>query len=136
MDYSELINIAAEAMQNAYVPYSNFPVGAALLCNDGTVFIGCNVENASYPAAICAERNAVSTAVASGHKKFSVIALIANTDDYCSPCGICRQVLVEFSSDMDVIMANKDKKYIVKKASDLLPGFFALKYKNESELIK
>ena len=100
MNDRELLELAKQARGHAYAPYSGFFVGAALLCKDGTVFTGCNVENASYGAAICAERNAVSTAVAAGYREFDAIAIAAEGDGCVYPCGICLQVMNEFSKDM------------------------------------
>ncbi|MCR5686711.1 MAG: cytidine deaminase [Lachnospiraceae bacterium] len=104
MDRNGLIKAAFEARKNAYAPYSNFKVGAALLCDDGSVVKGANIENASYGATICAERSAVCSAVSSGKRSFSAIAVVggdaSETDllgGYAMPCGICRQVLREFS---------------------------------------
>ena len=104
MDKRELMNRALEARRNSYAPYSNFNVGAAVLCDDGSVFKGANIENASYPAGICAERSAMSAAVSSGKRRFEAIAVCGGPgnekDDlsgYAMPCGICRQVMREFS---------------------------------------
>ena len=91
MDDMTLLRMAHDAMKNAYVPYSNFPVGAALLCEDGSVYTGCNVEGASYGNAICAERTALCKAVSEGKRRFDTLAVTANTEDFCTPCGICRQ---------------------------------------------
>lgn len=111
MDKNELINLAVKASENSYSPYSRFKVGAALLCNDGSVYLGCNVENVSFGAANCAERTAVFSAVAAGKRDFSMIAVVGSSDgsftDYTLPCGICRQVLSEFcSDDFTVILYN------------------------------
>lgn len=96
----ELLEKAEEAMTFAYAPYSNFKVGAALLCKDGTVFLGCNIENAAYGVANCAERTALFKAVSSGYKDFAAIAVVGGKDgkieDFCYPCGTCRQALSEF----------------------------------------
>ncbi len=100
----ELIAAAAAARQGAYVPYSKFPVGAALLAADGRVFTGCNVENASYSLTICAERNAVFHAVSQGARKFVAIAVV--TENGVTPCGACRQVLAEFNPRMTVIVSD------------------------------
>lgn len=111
MTDSELINIAVSAMKNAYAPYSDFKVGAALLTKDGRHFSGCNIENASYPAGICAERAAVSRAVSEGAADFVKIAIVGGKSgsitDFCTPCGICRQVLAEFCDrDFEIITYN------------------------------
>ena len=89
---------AIAMLDMAYVPYSHFPVGAALLCKDGTVFTGCNIENAAYGDTICAERTAIFKAVSEGHRDFAAIAIAGRSDDYCVPCGSCRQVMMEFCS--------------------------------------
>ena len=106
MELTDLKAQAASMLDRAYCPYSHFPVGAALECDDGTVFTGCNVENAVYPAGICAERNAIFHAVAEGHSRFRRIVIAARSKDYCVPCGICRQVMQEFAPDMEVICLN------------------------------
>lgn len=101
MSDRELINMALGAMKNAYSPYSRFKVGAALLCADGSVYTGCNVENASFGATNCAERTAVFKAVSEGKRDFEVIAVVGGKDGsvgpYCPPCGVCRQVMSEFA---------------------------------------
>ncbi len=119
----QLVNLAIEATQNAYVPYSQYPVGAALLASDGQIFQGCNVENAAYPATICAERTALVKAVSEGVRDFEMIAVVTQNGGY--PCGICRQMMYEFSPYMQVIIADiygnvSEVVYL----SDLLPGGF------------
>lgn len=123
----DLVAKAREAMANAYVPYSGYHVGAALLGRSGKIYTGCNVENASYGATICAERTAVVKAVAEGEREFVALAVTSDSPDYASPCGICRQVLAEFG-DFDVILANSNGDYKVKRVSDLLPGAFGVAY--------
>lgn len=103
MNDKELMDLACEAMKNAYVPYSRFKVGAALLCSNGKVYTGCNVENASYGATNCAERTAVFKAVSEGDREFEKIA-VACSGEAAWPCGICRQVLMEFAPDLKVIV--------------------------------
>ena len=110
MDDMTLLRMAHDAMKNAYVPYSNFPVGAALLCEDGSVYTGCNVEGASYGNAICAERTALCKAVSEGKRRFDTLAVTANTEDFCTPCGICRQMLYEFSPDLRVLCGSRRRK--------------------------
>ena len=94
---------AGQAMQQAYAPYSKFRVGAALLTESGAIVCGCNVENAAYPAGICAERVAVGAAVAAGHRRFSAVMIVSEASEPTPPCGICRQVLVEFGSSLQVV---------------------------------
>mgnify|MGYP001107207426 FL=1 len=116
--------LKAAMLDRAYVPYSRFPVGAALECADGTVFTGCNVENASYPAGLCAERNAMFHAVAEGHTDFVRIVVAGRSDDFCYPCGICRQVMKEFAPELEVICLNKDGDEKRLTLNDLLPYGF------------
>ncbi|VDD91924.1 unnamed protein product [Enterobius vermicularis] len=123
----ELLSKAIGAMSNVYVPYSRFPVGAALLCADGTVITGGNIENSSYGATICAERSAVVRALAEGHREFKAIAVATELKEPASPCGICRQVLVEFG-DFKVIMgSSKSDKKIITTTYGLLPYAFTQK---------
>ncbi|GBF33759.1 cytidine deaminase [Desulfocucumis palustris] len=122
----ELINTAVAAREKAYAPYSGFRVGAALLTEGGKVYNGCNVENASYGLTCCAERAAVFKAVSEGDTKFKAIAVISDTEDFCTPCGACRQVLAEFGGDINVIMCNNRKEFLEQKVSQLLPGYFTL----------
>jgi len=120
----ELVAVARLAAEKAYVPYSNFPVGAALECPDGTVFTGCNVENAAYGSTICAERTAMCKAVSEGYRVFTKIAIWGKGDDYCFPCGACRQFMSEFSYNMDVISARGDSEFSKYKLSELMPFAF------------
>lgn len=106
MEVTYLIQQAIAASANAYAPYSNYPVGAALQTPDGVIFTGCNVENASYPVTICAERVALTKAVSEGHRAFSVIAVVTRNGG--SPCGLCRQMLYEFAPELRVIIADMD----------------------------
>jgi cytidine deaminase len=118
-----LIHLADEARQHAYAPYSHYPVGAALRTKSGKVFTGVNVENAAYPASICAERTAAFTAVSEGEREFDVIAVV--TDNGGSPCGSCRQVLAEFGLDTVVLIANGEGELLQETTvKDLLPGAF------------
>ena len=114
----------------AYAPYSGFFVGAALLCEDGTVYCGCNIENASYSATLCAERNAIFQAVKDGVRDFEAIAVVGGANGeitgFVPPCGVCRQVLREFCrDDFKVILGGKDDDYRVKTLSELLPCDFS-----------
>lgn len=124
MNEKELVAVARLAAEKAYVPYSHFPVGAALECPDGQVFTGCNVENAAYGSTICAERTAVCKAVSEGYRKFTKIAVWGKGDDYCTPCGACRQFLAEFGCDIQVISAKGSGEYMSLKLHELLPHAF------------
>ena len=106
MDHPSLIRAAIEARGSAHSPYSGFAVGAALLCEDGSIFTGCNVENLSFGLTMCAERVALGSAIAAGNRKFRCIAIAADTDEVLSPCGACRQVLAEFNPSLTVFAAN------------------------------
>ena len=117
----ELLNMAFEAAEYAYAPYSGLRVGAALECSDGSVFLGCNVENASFSDTICAERTAVVKAVSEGRRSFRRIAVAAASEEYCLPCGSSLQVFREFSEDMEILAAKKDGHYVSYKLSALLP---------------
>ena len=124
MSLEELKAAAVAMLDRAYCPYSHFPVGAALECSDGTVFTGCNIENAVYPVGTCAERTAMSKAVSEGHTDFVRIVIAGRSDDYCVPCGTCRQVMMEFAPDLTVICLNKkgeSRKFALK---ELLPYGF------------
>ena len=122
--HEELFQMACEAMQNSYSPYSNFKVGACILTESGKTFKGCNFENASYGASICAERCAAACAIAAGERRFAAIAIVASTA-VGWPCGICRQVLREFSDlSMPVIVGQYGKGFTVKTLEQLLPDSF------------
>ena len=120
----DLMSRAKEASLNAYTPYSHFNVGAAIECSDGSIFTGCNVENAAFGSTICAERTACVKAVSEGHTSFKRIAIYAESLDYAWPCGACRQFLIEFSPEMEVLIAKADGRYVSYKLCDLLPGKF------------
>lgn len=117
----KLINLAKQTSNNAYAPYSNFKVGAALLTSNGKIFTGANVENASYGLTVCAERIAVFKAVSEGYTKFQAIAIYTNTNDFTMPCGACRQVLYEFSPNIKVIISNRENKIKQLVLTELLP---------------
>lgn len=136
-EYAELLNEALKVRMNAYVPYSKYKVGAALLCKDGKVYTGCNIENAAFSPTVCAERVAFFNAVKDGEREFVAIAVVAGDEgnrklDYASPCGVCRQVMTEFCDDnFDIILAridenNKIDEYKVMTLDDILP----LRFKN------
>ena len=124
MTKQELCQKAVEMQNFAYVPYSHFPVGAALECSDGTVFTGCNVENAAYGSTICAERTAIVKAVSEGHRDFVRIAIAGNSEDFCVPCGSCRQVMMEFAPEMEVICLNAAGESKTFALRELLPYGF------------
>jgi cytidine deaminase len=115
---------AFAAMERAYAPYSNFRVGAALLSSDGSVAEGCNVENASFPAGMCAERSAVSAAVARGNRSFQAIAIATEAEEPTPPCGMCRQVLEEFSPSLVVMSFTRDGREARWTLDELLPRAF------------
>ena len=120
-----LVELAFTMLDRAYVPYSRFPVGAALLCAGGTVFTGCNVENAAYGSTICAERTALVKAVSEGHRDdFVRLAVVGRGDDYCWPCGACRQMLFEFAPDLTVLVARGDHQFVTLPLRELLPHGF------------
>ena len=126
----ELARAALFAVGQAYAPYSHFPVGAAVLTEDGTVVTGSNVENASYPAGSCAERTAAYYAAAHGHRKFRAVAVAGGrdgvTDEYCAPCGVCRQVLREFSDpeELMVLLVRSENDFRCLTLAQLLPESF------------
>ncbi len=124
MTDDDLIQTALEAQKNSYSPYSKYRVGAAVLCADGTVYSGCNIENASYPCGICAERTAVSKAVSEGKRKFKKIAVAGSSETVCTPCGMCRQFLYEFAPELEVLCSDSKKNYRKIKLRDLLPEGF------------
>ena len=121
----ELMNLAREASMNAYIPYSHFAVGAALECMDGSVYTGCNIEHAALGSTICAERTACVKAVSEGKRSFRRIAIYADSQNWCTPCGACRQFLAEFSPDMEVLCAKAGARYVSYKLSELLPHTFS-----------
>ena len=119
----ELIKVANIVRSNAYAPYSNYPVGAALLSKSGEIFTGVNVENAAYPDSICAERSAIFSAVSAGEREFEAIAVVTRNGG--TPCGSCRQVLSEFGLNIEVILADEGEKLMQRtNVRDLLPGAF------------
>jgi len=125
IEFDLLLDQAKSASEKAYAPYSGYKVGAALLCTDGTVFTGCNVENASYSLTICAERNAVFQAVASGHREFLALAIYVDGEVLFPPCGACRQVLAEFNPNLQILYANRLGS-ILSDLDTLLPQAFTL----------
>ena len=123
LEIQKLMDCAIKARENAYSPYSHFAVGAALLCEDGTLYEGCNIENASYGLTNCAERTAIFKAVSEGHTKFKALAVVADTEGPCAPCGACRQVISEFEIPQ-IILANLKGNYRVVSLDELLPFRF------------
>ena len=126
-----LIEKALDMRNYSYTPYSNFNVGAALLCSDGTVYGGCNIENAAYGPSVCAERTAIFKAVSEGKKSFTAIVVAGGPregiKDFCPPCGVCRQVMVEFCDpDFKVILAKSVDEYRVFTLGELMPESFSV----------
>ena len=119
-----LVEQAFAMLERAYVPYSHFPVGAALEGEDGKVYTGCNVENAAYGSCICAERTALVKAVSEGCQSFRRLAVVGNSTDYCWPCGSCRQMLYEFAPELEVLVAKKDHSFVKYRLRELLPQGF------------
>ena len=124
MTDQELVEKAFTMLEKAYVPYSRFPVGAALEGADGTVYTGCNVENSAFGSCICAERTALVKAVSEGCRSFRRLAVVGNSADFCWPCGACRQMLYEFNPDMTVLVARGDRQFVSLSLRDLLPHGF------------
>lgn len=132
IDYQKLVAEAFKMLNYSYVPYSHFTVGAALLTKDNKIFTGCNVENAAYGPSICAERTAIVKAVSRGYREFSAIAVVGgengNVTDFCTPCGVCRQVMAEFcDKDFEIILADKIYNWKIYTLDQLLPESFSLK---------
>ena len=128
---NDLLEAAKNVRKNAYAPYSGFHVGAALLTENGDIYRGCNVENASLGLTTCAERTAVYSAIADGNRSFKAIAVISDLSRPVAPCGACRQILFEFAPDIWVINANLEGSYKVFRLSDLLPEAFIFEKIND-----
>lgn len=127
MNFEILKEEAKKALSNAHVPYSNYQVGAAVLTEEGNIYRGCNIENASYGATVCAERVAIFKAVSNGEKKIKAIALTTGAGDFPTPCGICRQVMAEFATeDFKIILFNEEKTEVY-KMEEILPLAFTSK---------
>lgn len=125
MNDDKLIKLAQESKEKAYVPYSHFRVGAAIITDHGTVYTGANIENASFGATNCAERSAVFKAVLEGERKIEAVAIASDSDDFIYPCGICRQVLAEFGTDkMRILCSNSKGEHREHTLGELLPGAF------------
>ena len=122
MTPEKLIKHALTARKRAAAPYSQYQVGSAILTNDNSVILGCNVESKAYPTTLCAERVAIFSAIAQGHRKFSALALV--TEDGAFPCGSCRQIIHEYAGNIPIYISNGSDEYITKTISDLLPNPF------------
>lgn len=128
--YDMMLECAEQARKNAYAPYSGFRVGAALMSEKGDIYVGCNIENASYPLCMCAERTAIYKAISEGVTEFSMIAIVGGTEDTskeCFPCGSCRQVLSEFCDRNLKIVLREGKKIRVYTLEELMPHSFKMK---------
>lgn len=128
MEIELLAREAIAAKENAYVPYSHFRVGAALLTASGKIYRGCNIENAAYTPTNCAERTAFFKAVSEGESAFAAIAITGDADDYLYPCGVCRQVMAEFCDpkEFQIILVNTESDYRIFRLEELLPGAFTV----------
>lgn len=129
MDYKELYDIALKASKNAYVPYSDFHVGAAVLTSNMEIYCGANMENASYPVTLCAERTAMSKALYEGHRNFKAVAVAATKDGQeqsAAPCGMCRQFIFEFGDDIEIVFGENRDNLKVFRIKELLPEGFRL----------
>jgi cytidine deaminase len=122
----ELIKAARTVRDNAYAPYSDFKVGAAIVAEDGNIYVGCNVENASYGLTICAERSAIASLIACGNRFPVSIAIVAKEGVLCPPCGACRQTLMEFNPNLEIILESNNNDYKLFKLSDILPLRFSI----------
>jgi cytidine deaminase len=128
MNKEKLIEAANIARERAFAPYSNFKVGAAVETADGEIFIGCNVESASYGLTVCAERVAIWKAVSEGNRNFKTIAVVVDTEELTPPCGVCRQIIWEFCHDIPVILANLKGDSEVVQMRELLPRAFDTRF--------
>ncbi|KAL0120659.1 hypothetical protein PUN28_008384 [Cardiocondyla obscurior] len=123
-DSQELIKESARVRENSYSPYSKFKVGAAVRCTDGSISRGCNVENAAYPAGVCAETTAIARAVSEGKQKFTALAVVADQEstNFTTPCGVCRQFISEFGDNIPIYLSRSDMKKVLRtKVNELLP---------------
>lgn len=133
IDWEKLSRAAQEARESAYAPYSKFKVGAAVLCADGSIIKGCNVENASFGLTNCAERTALFAAVAQGKRDFSAMAIFADTEQPIAPCGACRQVMAELAPQMEVRLLSNSGNAVQMSASELLPQGFDVSFLETEE---
>jgi cytidine deaminase len=122
--YARLIKVARKAQRHAHAPFSRFRVGAALLAADGEIFMGCNIENSSYSLTICAERTALFKAISEGKRKFLAIAVVSDDDRFTSPCGACRQVILDLAGNIDVVLGDRRGNVRIHTLSELLPHPF------------
>lgn len=125
--WDALFEAALDAQRHAHAPYSDFPVGAALLTQDGTIVQGCNMENATFGATVCAERTAFGNAISKGFRAFQALCVITSLSPPASPCGICRQVIAEFCDNIPVMVANPSKEHFFTSLDELLPHRFSKK---------
>jgi cytidine deaminase len=129
MNYAELLQIANKVKSNSYSPYSKFRVGAVLVSEEGNLYSGVNVENSSYGLTNCAERSAIFKAVSEGERKFKTIVIASDAEDFITPCGACRQVMMEIcGKNLDVVLSNSDNEIRILKMEDLLPLSFNKDY--------
>lgn len=128
MDNEKLIEAAKSAREKAFAPYSNFKVGAAVETDDGEIFIGCNIESASYGLTVCAERVAIWKAVSEGKNKFEKIAVVVDTNELTPPCGACRQIIWEFCGDVPIVLSNLQGQTEIVQMKELLPKAFDSKF--------
>lgn len=126
MDYNELLEKAKQASENAYAPYSKFKVGACVLTENNKIYTGCNFENSSFGLTICAERNAIGSAIADGERKLTAVAIYSPNEKHCYPCGACRQVMTEFASETLDIITEGDEGIEITKFSEIFPKGFIL----------
>jgi cytidine deaminase len=127
MDWQPLVDAALAAQARAYAPYSHFPVGAALLADDGTIVAGCNVENASLGLTLCAERVALAAAVTQGLHHFRALVVASDGDPAAAPCGLCRQTLIEFADDLPILLVNRQGERTEVRLAELVPRPFHLR---------
>lgn len=126
MEYNELLEKAKQASENAYAPYSKFKVGACVLTENNKIYTGCNFENSSFGLTICAERNAIGSAIADGERKLTAVAIYSPNEKHCYPCGACRQVMTEFASENLNIITEGDDGLEITKFSEIFPKGFIL----------
>ncbi len=126
MEYNELLEKAKQASESAYAPYSKFKVGACVLTENNKIYTGCNFENSSFGLTICAERNAIGSAIADGERKLTAVAIYSPNEKHCYPCGACRQVMTEFASENLDIITEGDDGLEITKFSEIFPKGFIL----------